>query len=382
MLHPLHHQIQYAPHKREMRHLFWSDGVASIGASMVQLLIPAYLLTLGHSLPEVCLFFIIMYGGMVPMNWVVARLLGRFSPNVLMGVSNLLDIVSYTALLLLPVLGIPFWLPAITRAMSKGFYYLPFHLSFSKSRLRRKGDSQVGLMMTLGILAGGIAPAIGGVVASMFGIAWSYGLAAGLFVIATAIILRGADVARHRRFDRKLLSRKVAPDMAANALISGLDVVDHFAWPLFIFLLIKSYAGIGILSSVVVLTAAATALWVGRRADHHGERQYLKRGSWLASLTNGLRLLAASTVHVFSINLLNGVSRSLFYTTYLARYYKHADREPRLEYVWAMGTSYALGWTFFMLLLFGLASVLSVNAALAAIVILAVPLSFSVRLIR
>lgn len=382
MLHPLHHQLQYAPHKREMHHLLWSDGFASVAAALVQLLIPAYLLTLGYSLPHVCLFFIIMYGGMIPMNWVVARLLNRVSPNILMSISNVLDIVSYTALLLLPVLGIPFWMPAVTRAVSKGFYYLPFHLSFSKSRQRRKGDSQVGIMMTLGILAGGIAPAIGGVVASLFGIGWSYGLSAALFLIGTAIILRGADVAKHRPFNPKLLSRKVAPDMAANTLISGLDVVDHFVWPLFIFLLVKSYAGVGILSSVVVLTAAVTAFWVGRRADHHGERRYLKRGSWLASLTNGLRLLAASSLHIFSINLLNGVSRSLFYTTYLARYYKHADREPRLEYVWAMGTSYAFGWTVFMSFLFVLTSVLPANIALATLVILAIPLSFSVRLIR
>ncbi|MDP4000182.1 MAG: hypothetical protein Q8Q11_01990 [bacterium] len=382
MLRPFYHPLHLTAHAKELHHLFWSDAVASVGVALVQLLVPAYLLTLGYSLPEVCLFFIILYGGQIPMAYLTARLMSRVSPNVLMGVGNLLAILSYVVLLLLSVTDIPLWVPAVMRAVDKGLYYIPFHLSFSKSRKRAKGDSQVGIMKALNILAAGSAPAVGGIVASLAGIAWVYGIAAGTFLVAAIIILRGQDVAKHRRFKRSLLSRRVIPDVVANGLGSSMDVVETVVWPLIIFLLVKSYAGVGILSSVVVLTSAAVAFWTGRRADHHGERRYLKRGSWVASVTNALRLIAASAVHIFGINLLSGVGQSLLRTAFVSRFYKHADREPRLEYVWAMETGHVAGWMIFMSTLFVLASVLPVGAALTAFVIIAVPLSFGARLIR
>ncbi|HEY8108433.1 MAG TPA: hypothetical protein VIF43_00225 [Patescibacteria group bacterium] len=350
--------------------------------ALVQLLVPAYLLTLGYSLPEVCLFFVIMYGGMIPMSYVTARLLERVSPNVLMGVGGLLAIFSYVTLLLLSVTDLPLWLPAAIRAVDKGLYYVPFHLSFSKSRKRSKGDSQVGLMKTLNILAYGVTPAIGGIVASLFGIAWVYGIAAGMFLVAAIIIINGPDVAKHRRLNPRLLSRRVIRDVVANGMGSSLEAVSTVVWPLIIFLLVDSYAGVGILSSVIVLTSAATAFWIGRRADRHGERQYLRRGSWLASVTNGLRLLAASTTHVFGINLLGGISGALLSTTFVSRYYKHADREPRLEYIWAMETGHVVGWTVSMTILFVLALTLPMKEALTAFLLLAVPLGFGIRLIR
>jgi hypothetical protein len=55
MFRPFHHPTHYTPHKRELRHLFWSDGVASLGVAMVQLLVPAYLLLCAADLLRVWL---------------------------------------------------------------------------------------------------------------------------------------------------------------------------------------------------------------------------------------------------------------------------------------------------------------------------------------
>ncbi len=195
-------------------------------------------------------------------------------------------------------------------------------------------------------------------------------------------ILRGRDIVKHRPFRPRQLSRRVLPDLAANATFSAAFIVDMVVWPLFIFLLLKSYAGIGILSSVVVLSSALVAVMVGRRADRRGERHYLKEGSWIASVTNGFRLVAASAAHVFGINLLGGVSQSLLTTSMMSRYYKHADKDPRLEYVWAMETAHLCGWLVLTTVLFLLASFLPTNLTLGAFLALAIPLSFGVRLMR
>lgn len=382
MLHHVTHPLYRTPQRRELHHLFWSNGFTALGIGMVQLLVPAYLLTLGYSLPDIALFMMLMYGVAIPFQYLSSYLVPRWGPNRLMAIGDIATGFFFVTLLLVPVLGIPIWVPALLRAVDKGFYWPAFHLSFSKSRQQSKADSQVGLMQAMVILAFGVAPAIGGIVAFLFGIRWVYGVSAAFLLVAAGTILRGEDLAKHRQFKPSLISRKMLPDLLANMLYATSFVIDLVIWPLIIFLLLKSYAGVGILSSVVVLTSAAVAFFVGRRADRRGERHYLKEGSWVASMTNVLRLIAASAAHVFGINLLAGVGQSLLSTSFASRYYKHADREPRLEYIWAMETAHLCGWVILMAVLFVLSSVLPVTTALLAFVILAVPLSFGVRLMR
>jgi hypothetical protein len=349
---------------------------------MAQLLIPAYLLTLGFPLPQVFLFFIIMAASAIPATYASAYWASKVTPNVIMATAQVFVALSFIALALVPVLDIPLWVPAVLKGIEKGLYWPAFHLNFSKSRLHKKADAEVGMMSALVIIAGGIAPATGGIVASLFGIAWIYGVSAGLLAFAAVAILTGKDIVKHRPFKPRQLSRAVIPDLLANATYSSTMIVEIIVWPLFIFLLLKSYAGIGILSSVVVLSSALAAYIVGKRADRRGERHYLKEGSWVGAITNATRLLAASAAHVFGINLLGGISQSLLGTSMTSRYYKHADKDPRLEYIWAMETAHLCGWVILLSILFVLASTVSASLTLTIILLLAVPLSFGVRLMR
>lgn len=382
MLQSLHHPVYHTPRLREMRHLYWAHGLTAFSMGLSLLLIPAYLLTIGYSLPNVFLFFIILFAAAIPFSYISAALASQISPNRLMAVGNVFCGLFFVTLLLMPVLDIPLWFPPLLKAVDKGLYWPAFHLSFSKSRLHKKADSQVGAMNAVVILTFGIAPAVGGVVASLADISWVYGLGAVMLAASAVTILTGRDVITHRPFNPRLLSKRVIPDLLANASFASTFLADTIIWPLVIFLLVKSYAGIGVLGSVVVLSSAVVAYVVGKRADRRGERHYVKEGSWVAAITNALRLVAASALHVFGINLLGGVSQSLLGTSLTARYYKHADREPRLEYIWAMETSHLVGWVVLLSVGYVLASVLPTGAALSAVLILAIPLSFGVRLMR
>lgn len=382
LLHTAHHPLHPGPQSRELRHLFWSNGLGALGIGMVQLLVPAYLMTLGFSLPDICVFMGLMYGAAIPLQYLSSYLMRWWSPNWLMAIGDIAVGLFFVSLLLVPLLDVPLWVPALVRAIDKGFYWPAYHVSFSKSRQRSKGDAQVGMMHALLVLSFGVAPAIGGVVAGLFGIEWVYGVSAGLVAASSITILTGKDLAKHRRFQPSLLSRRIWPDIVANLMYTSMFVIDLLVWPLIIFLLLKSYVGVGILSSVIVLSSALVAYVVGKRADRRGERHYIKEGSWLTSLTNALRLVAVSAAHVFGVNLLAGVGQSLLSTSFSSRYYKHADKEPRLEYIWAMETTHLVGWVVLMAILFGLSSALPASTALLAFVVLAVPLSFGVRLMR
>lgn len=98
--------------------------------------------------------------------------------------------------------------------------------------------------------------------------------------------------------------------------------------------------------------------------------------------THLFRLFATSTTHVAGINLISGLGQSLLSTSYLSRYYKHADRDPRLEYIVGMETSHAIGLTVQLSVLLALLQVFPEKTALLVLIGLAVPMSLGVRWIR
>jgi hypothetical protein len=108
----------------------------------------------------------------------------------------------------------------------------------------------------------------------------------------------------------------------------------------------------------------------------------LRRGLTLETVSNVLRAIAQNAGHIFGINLLAGVSRSLYTTPYLTRYYRHADEEPRVEYVTVMESANQLGGAILISVVLVLSTFLSVERTLLVGVLLAAPASFGTRLIR
>ncbi|MEX2209536.1 MAG: MFS transporter [Patescibacteria group bacterium] len=382
MLNFAHHSHYHTPRLTELRHLYWSHGLAALGAASVQVLAPVYLLKIGYSVEQVILFFLIAFVISVPLYGVSGWLISRINANRVMALGELWIALFFISLFLLPELGLPIWFAAVFKAADRAFYWPAFHASFSKVKAHRRGGRQVGAMNAVVIAAHGLAPALGGVLATVFGIGLVYGIAAGLMLTASVILLNSPDVVKHRPIRLRNFSRRMVPDFAANFTHSTYYVIEGILWPLLIFLIIPTYAGIGALSSLAVLSAAAVALSVGRREERHGERRYLRRGAATMSGTHLFRLFATSTTHVAGINLISGLGQSLLSTSYLSRYYKHADRDPRLEYIVGMETSHAIGLTVQLSVLLALLQVFPEKTALLVLIGLAVPMSLGVRWIR
>ncbi|MDP9211857.1 MAG: MFS transporter [bacterium] len=382
MLQFAHHSHYHTPRLTELRHLYWSHGLAALGAASVQVLAPVYLLKIGYSVEQVVLFFLLAFAISGPLYFLAAWLISKVNANRIMALAEVSTALFLASLFLLPILDWPIWWAAIFKGADRALYWPAFHASFSKSEAHRRRGSQVGLMNALVIGAHGVAPAAGGVIATVFGIGWVYGIAGGLLLSAGLILFRSPNVVKHRPLDLRLLHRRILPDLAANFSQSTFYVVEGVVWPILIFLIIPTYAGVGVLSSVAVLSAAAVSLSVGRREDKRGERRYLKRGAIAMSGTNAFRMLASSTSHVAGVNLFSGLGQSLLTTSYLSRYYKHADEEPRLEYVLAMEVAHVIGLICQLSLLLLLLQVVPDKAALLALVFLGIPLSLGVRWIR
>ncbi|MEX2043658.1 MAG: MFS transporter [Patescibacteria group bacterium] len=380
---PVLHSHYHILRMTEMKRVVWAHFLSSFGMSMVTIFVPIFLLKSGYSFSSVMLYMAELSLFAVPLQYVASKLTGTLRANHAMAIGLASKGVFLFLLLTLGSESWPLWLVAFFWAGWRAFYWVAFHINFSKTRDRKKEGSQVSGIAALKIMAGGAAPAIGGILATAYGIGVVYGVAIGLLVISIIPLLHGEEVSVKRPLQFALLRfRRILRDLFANVSNGVTTVAESFMWPILVSFLISTYAGIGILSSVVVLSAIAVSLYVGRRQVRRGRRHYIREGVAVTSASDILRLLAENASHVFGINLFGGVGNSLYYTPLMTKYYDHADEEPRLEYITAMEIAHEVGWGLFFLFAFALSFFLSPSAVLLVCIAIAAPFNFGIRAMR
>jgi hypothetical protein len=300
-----------------------------------------------------------------------------------MAVGCLVAAVYLASLLTLDTYHWPLILVATLWGIDRDFYWFSLHANFSKARAHHNAGTQVSALNSLITFAHGITPAVGGIIATSAGIAWSYAIAIVMLISGSLPLITGPEITKRRKVSwRNLDYKRLWRDPVSNFFNGITTTSEVVLWPLIIYFIVNSYAGVGILSSIVIFVSISVALYVGKREAIKGERRYLRRGLTLETFVNALRVVAQNAGHVFGINLINGVSRSLYTTPYMTRYYRHCDEEPRLEYIALMETGNQLGGVVVLTILLVLSFHLSIEATLLAGVIIAIPASFGTRLIR
>ncbi len=381
--HDFHHGSYHLLRMGEMGKVFWAHSFGVIGSSLVTVFIPIFFYKLGYSIQQILIYLALQSFAAFLVQYPATRVIGKIGANRSMVLAEVFHTVFFIGLLVLPGLerSLAVLVPigfawSITRAL----YWPSFHANFSKARAHKKAGNQVGAINAMVTFAHGATPAIGGVIATVYGISWAYGLAIVFYVIGMTPLLFGEEVTKRRPLNfRNVNYRKTLPDMLSNAMYGATSLAELVVWPLMISFIVTSYAGVGLLSSVVTVASIAVTLYVGRREGAKGERHYLKEGTLVTAVTNALRVGATSGGQIAGINLLSGVGHALTMTPFISRYYERADEEPRLEYITLMEMAHELSWAAYFLLLLALTAFFPTTTALAVGLVVAVPLSFGAR---
>ncbi len=374
-MHHIGHHHYHAIRLTELKRIYWAHTVKQLATSMTVIFVPIYLYNLDYSLQAILWYFFIANVLWIMFQYPLMKFSNRIGANKAMAIGLALSGVQSLMLATLPLYHWPLWLIAL--------YWPNFRACFAKSLLHKSAGKAAGISAALTTLAYGIAPAIGGFVAEGFGIAMLYGLSVGLFMAAALPLLTSNEIVHKDPFRLKSLNiRKIKRDLLANMSDNIDDSILTVIWPLFIFLLIPSYAGVGILSSISVIAGIIIALYVGQREELRGAHRYLKRGALVTSLANGIRLFSQSVPQIAGANFINGLGHALLATPYNARYYENAGREPLLPYIFAMMTISGIANALLFGILFVVSLFYPIQTVLLIGLVLAIPAGFAIRLIR
>ena len=365
-----------------MTALYWTNSLRATAIAFVVVLIPVYLMNIGFSMREVFLVFVAEGLLWLLVLYPATVLASRFGANKIMVFSIVMLVGVMVSLALMPIYEWMVVTMVIFKSLSS-LYWLAFRLDFTAATGGKEAGQKIGFINALFLACMGIAPAIGGLVAEFYGIAWAYFIALSVILLACIPMVSTTEIKKWPRPKLPLLNvKKILPDLIANGGSTIDDSVGALVWPLLIFTIVPTYAGLGMLSALVVVSAILISLWVGWRESKKGEKHYLKQGSLIMSLTNFFRLIAGSIAHIASVNLLAGVGQALYTTPLASRYYKNASREPTIEYIFAMQVISAIAWALYPMVLFALTFVLQDKAVLIIGALIAIPATWVIRYIR
>lgn len=377
------HPHFHKPQMNEVRRIYWSHSLRLIAANLVTIFIPIYLLNLNYDLGEIILYYLMMAVLWGVLQYPILKISNRIGTNKAMVVSFVLQFSQLVLLATLPIMGWPLWALSIAWALYVAFYWPCFRASFAKGLDGKHPGRSVGISNALTTVAYGIAPAVGGIVATIFGITSIYIAAMVILALAAVPLLTGPEIIKNDPFDlSKLRLGRVKRDLIANAASEVDDMALSIIWPLLIFLIFPTYAGVGILSSIAVISGIVISLYVGRREERRGVRHYLNEGVAVTAFSNAGRLVADTTASIATVNLFSGFGHALLNTPYITEYYKEANKEPRLAYMYGMMVACAIADSLFFALMFALAQVVPDKTVLAAGLAAIVPITLAIRLIR
>lgn len=376
------HNHYHLMRMKEMGRIYWCHSIGSFGIALISVFIPIFLLKSGYSFQTVLLFILSQQLLSLILQYPAGKLFAYIRPHHLLALGQFYYVLLLGLLATLTVYHWPLWLLAFMWALNRTVYWTAFHYLFSVARAHKTAGRQIAFLSSLSLISACIAPAIGGIAATFFGIQYAYIVAGLILAIALIPVLKTGGPDRIKLRIRWSHIREIRRDIFANASNGTILMAENNLWPLLIFTIVSSYAGIGLLSAAIALSSTFVTMYVGRREESAGEKPYIRGGLATYSLTSIGRAVVQSSGQIFGLNMLGGIGRSLYVTPFLNRYYANSDGKDRLGYITLMEAAFSAGASLLIILALILSSFVSDSAVLSISLVVVAITALGVRLIR
>lgn len=355
----------------ELSELYISNLLRVVALAIFVVFVPYYLYQEGYSPAAIFTLFGIFLVARIITDFCAGYFVARFGPKHAMIVSCILQIINVVLLLTVPTFHWSIFVLAIPWGMSNSFFFIAYHVMFSKIKHTPKAGAELGHMMTYEKVGGLLGPLLGGLLGSFFGPEYIFLIASLLFFGSLLpLFLTSEPVQTRQKLDFKSLPvDKIKNDLMAYSFMGVENTLCLNIWPFYVAVFALSgavYAQLGALSALGVLSAIVAAKVIGHLADTDMARPMLRISAVLNALSYLVRPFATSLGGVLAVNVANEAITTGYRMPFVKGMYAAADDLPgyRIVYITVMeafsSTAKATAW--FILAL--LATVLSLKAVL------------------
>ena len=277
-------QIHYSLHQ-EMNELYWSAAIKNFAIGLVGIFNVMYVfLYFNHSVPLTMTFYLVQFVGQVLLVPLAARWL-KIGLKKMMAIGVPFLGIYLILLLLAKELGT---VAIVLAVMAKIIYLVLFwpsrHVDFAKFSQKLKRGRQIGVRRIIVAIVKTMAPILGGFIIVKFGFTPAYIIAAILFVVSAVPLFFSSEV--YEKFSwsygksfKKLFEKKNRK-ISLAFLFEGIEyAVGIFIFPIFIYLVIKNFETIGLITSLSLLLTIIFTYLIGWATDKKGSHKVINFSS-------------------------------------------------------------------------------------------------------
>lgn len=364
----------------ELSELYISNLLRGTALTVIAVFVPFYLYQNNYSAAAIFAMYGVFFMARVIADIGAGFFVARFGPKHAMIVSCLLQIVNAALLLTVPSFHWHQALIAIPWGVSASFFFVAFHVAFSKIKHTTKAGHELGHMQAFEKAGHLLGPLLGGVIGTIFGAEYIFLAAAALLLGSLWPLFLSAEPVKTRQKlnFRDLPVVKIKDDLRAYTFLGIENSLCMNAWPFYAAVIALSgavYAQLGVVSAVGVLAAIVTARIIGRMTDTTVARRLMHTSAVINGLTYLVRPFVQNVWGVFAVNVANEAITTGYRMPFMKGMYAAADDLPgfRIVYICSMEATASIAkatvWLFLALLAFALPlqAVLCVGFAIAGV---------------
>lgn len=325
-----HHPHYFSTHvNREVKEVYWATAIATFALSLVFIFEPIYLYTLGYSLVEILWFYFFVYCWYSGLVCFSAKITSRIGYKHSIFISNIFYVLYWITLFFVGTYDLLFFVAPLFFALQKCFFWPAYNADIALGSAKQQTGREVGALFSEIELISVIAPLIGGAISSFLGFGALFGLASILILGSVIPLFRSPDIYNRHKFTFKNFA-KVIKNHAWNFFGYwgyAEDLMIMSIWPIFIFIAVGQFFGVGALSTVTSLVATALMLYVGSLTDKMAKRPLIQIASIYYGLTWVFRFLAETVASVFVFDALHKFGKATVNVSMVSLTYEIAAKK-------------------------------------------------------
>jgi MFS family permease len=329
----------------ELSEIYVSMLFRGIAISMTGLFVPIYMLNLGYSIGSIIFVVAIFFTArFLLFDILSAYTVARFGPKHSMLIGYILLGINTALFLAINTISIPLWIIGAIWGGSASFFFIPFHVDFSKIKHSKNGGKELSYVHLMEKTGAVIGPLIGGIIATIFGPQY-------LFLIATILIIIGliplfmtsepVKTRQHISF-YGLPIKRLKRDYYSIAALGVENTISMFLWPLFIGIFVfvdkTVYAKMGAITTISIIASIFAVYTIGKTIDNRKGRALLRANAIANAALNLVKPFVFSFSPALIVAVLNDVITPGYRVPYQKGFYDAADDLPgyRIAYITSM----------------------------------------------
>ena len=348
--------------------IYTMHSIQGFAFSLIGIFIPIYLLTIGYSVAQVLIYFIVYYGLVAAFSFLAIFIASRIGLERTILCRFPFTFTYLILLYLLPQYAIPLFLIAVFAGLECALYWIPLHILFARNTQSESVGSSTGKLFAFPQIASIAGPFLGGLIAAVLGFPYLIGLVSIVMLFSVLPLLNlglkkepaaltgPAGLSRqlanwgrslYRDF-RGLLPAKTSFrfDLGEGAKLFKkhpkfffAEIFDNMGeeaeaiiWPIFIFLSLASIATVGAAGSLLAFGSIIFTLMIGKISDKVNKKTLIKMGALLLLTVWAARYFTHADVAILVTTVLAGFFMVLLLVPYTSLGYDAAKKDRTAEY--------------------------------------------------